>query len=100
MKKMLIEILEREIERKKEELIEKYPEEYIKGYDRDYVDIGVGSACIREDPIFYEKKLARKAKEALIDEFKEQDMFFETLIYDEKIMAEFAKILKRLMKGL
>ena len=61
--------IEEQIEAEIERLQEKYPEEYSLGHDRDFVDVGVGSVCVRDDEIWDEDRLYQDAKDNIEEEF-------------------------------
>lgn len=61
--------IEEQIEAEIERLQEKYPEEYSLGHDRDFVDVGVGSVCVRDDEIWDDDRLYQDAKENIAEDF-------------------------------
>lgn len=61
--------IEEQIEAEIERLQEKYPEEYSLGHDRDFVDVGVGSVCVRDDEIWDDDRLYQDAKDNIEEEF-------------------------------
>ena len=61
--------IEEQIEAEIERLQEKYPEEYSLGHDRDFVDVGVGSVCVRDDEIWDDDRLRQDAKENIAEDF-------------------------------
>lgn len=67
-KTVLQELFEEAIADEKERLLCKNEEDYFQGYDEDYVDVGVGSVCVRRDAIYDEKKLEDDAKENVVEE--------------------------------
>lgn len=73
-KKALDAAIEEQIEAEIDRLKEKYPEEYSLGHDRDFVDVGVGSVCVRDDEIWDEDRLYQDAKEDT------EEMFFSNIV--------------------
>lgn len=69
IKEALDAAIEEQIEAEIERLQEKYPEEYSLGHDRDFVDVGVGSVCVRDDEIWDEDRLYQDAKDNIEEEF-------------------------------
>ena len=61
--------IEEQINAEMERLQDKYPEEYSLGHDRDFVDVGVGSVCVRDDEIWDEDRLYTDAKENVGEDF-------------------------------
>jgi len=61
--------IEEQIEAEIERLQEKYPEEYSLGHDRDFVDVGVGNVCVRDDEIWDDDRLYQDAKDNIEEEF-------------------------------
>lgn len=66
--------IEEQIEAEIDRLKEKYPEEYSLGHDRDFVDVGVGSVCVRDDEIWDDDRLYQDAKEDT------EEMFFSNIV--------------------
>lgn len=93
-KKVLKEVFEEAIEYEKERLLDKNEEDYFQGYDEDYVDVGVGSVCVRKEAIYDEEALEDDAKENVIDELIEQDVGFENICMNEKFLKALAELLK------
>lgn len=68
-KKALDAAIEEQIEDEIDRLKEKHPEEYSLGHDRDFVDVGVGNVCVRDDEIWDDDRLYQDAKENIAEDF-------------------------------
>jgi hypothetical protein len=63
--------------------------EYFLGYDSDFVDIGVGMACVRREEILDEDALDEDAKQATIDD--RDDIIDELTEAFEEFIKEYLK---------
>ena len=68
-KKALDEAIEEQIEKEIDRLKEEFPEEYSLGHDRDYVNVGVGNVCVRDDEIWDDDRLRDDARDNIEDDF-------------------------------
>ena len=89
---MFVNALRGEINKRRDYLLEKDLNEgcggkYYQGHDKDFVDVGVGSVCVRDDVLQDEEQAFEDAKDELIEELKNADYeTFYSLIENENVL--------------
>lgn len=92
LKNVFVEALRGEIIKRRNNLLELDLKEgcggkYYQGHDKDFVDVGVGSVCVRDDVLQDEDQAFEDAKQELIEELKDADFeTFYSLIENENVL--------------
>lgn len=61
--------IEEQIAAEMERLQEECPEEYSLGHDRDFVNVGVGNVCVRDDELWDDDRLRDDARDNVAEVF-------------------------------
>ena len=96
--KILKECLQDKIQEIADNLIENNPEAYDLGKDTDYVDVGIGSVCVRSDTIYDEDAAYKDAREKFAESVENYDSeeYLLELLENDTFRNTLANMIRRL----